>query len=138
MEEINNNRKAKYVKMPRIAIAQCSYLQKKKRIEAAMVSPNCIIGNSCNFLAIDTNDNLKEKQFYYWLVINSYVTEWEFRIFSYNNHVSNKEIAELTCIRFENLTDVQRHILRRIIDCYYSANDFIYSLLIIDSGVSIL
>lgn len=103
MAAISGSAKSQYVKFSRIAIPQCSYLQKKERIEAAIVPPDCILGNSCNFLAVTSDEKREEKELYYWLVINSSVTEWQFRIFSYNNHVSNKEIDELTCIRYELL-----------------------------------
>lgn len=107
MDCIRGSTKAQYVKKTRIAIPQCSYLQKKKRIEAAIVPANCIISNSCNFLSL-TCDADNKKQFYYWILLNSSILEWQFRIFSYNNHVANKELAELPCVSFDNLDDVQK------------------------------
>lgn len=86
---------------PRIAITQCSYLQKRKRIEAAIVPEDCIIGNSCNFLSVTSQEDKKIKTLYYWLVINSSIVEWQFRRFSYNNHVGNSEIDELVCIPYD-------------------------------------
>lgn len=100
-KKIQNSSRYPCVFKQRIAITQCSYLQKQKRIEAAIVPENSIISNSCNFLYIDSEDNYTEKLIYYWLLINSSVLEWQFRRFSYNNHVSNSEISELICIPYE-------------------------------------
>lgn len=118
---IKNSAKEKYIGMSRIAIPQCSYLQKNKRIEAAIVPKNSIISNSCDFLAVDSSENPIEKQFYYWIVITSSVAEWQFRIFSYNNHVANKEIDELTCISFDSLSESQRKALCVLFQDYNSS-----------------
>jgi Alw26I/Eco31I/Esp3I family type II restriction m6 adenine DNA methyltransferase len=118
---IKNSTKEKYIGMSRIAIPQCSYLQKDKRIEAAIVPKNSIISNSCDFLAVDSSERPIEKQFYYWIVIISSVAEWQFRIFSYNNHVANKEIDELTCISFDNLNESQRKVLSILFNDYNSS-----------------
>ena len=114
MSAISGSAKSQYVYSSRIAIPQCSYLQKKERIEAAIVRSNCVLGNSCNFLSVTSDENREEKELYYWLVINSSVTEWQFRIFSYNNHVSNKEIDELTCVRYELLDASAKLFLSRL------------------------
>lgn len=112
-----NSKKLKYIEKRRIAIAQCSYLQKSKRIEAAIVPRDSVISNSCNFIALEDKDDMV-KIFYYWIILNSNVVEWEFRIFSYNNHVANTEIDSLTCIPYENLDkDVQKQL-----DKYYLNN----------------
>ena len=103
IEAIANSSKAEYINCSRIAIPQCSYLQKKKRIEAAIVPKNSILANSCDFVAINSTDQKDEKEFYYWIFLNSYTVEWEFRIFSYNNHVANSELSELTCLPYASL-----------------------------------
>lgn len=103
MTAIASSPKVSFIERSRIAIPQCSYLQKKERIEAAIVPPGSILGNSCNYLSISSEKGHSEKEYYYWAVINSTVIEWQFRIFSYNNHVSNKEIDELACIAFDDV-----------------------------------
>lgn len=99
-KRIETSSKIKDIDKKRVAIAQCSYLQKKKRIEAAIVPEGSIISNSCNYICIDGNDT---ELGYYWAWINSFISEWAFRIFSYNNHVGNKEIDELPCVPFASL-----------------------------------
>lgn len=113
IDAISTSEKSRYYKKPRIAIPQCSYLQKKKRIEAAIVPDNVILANSCNFVALSEENYAFEKLFYYWMILNSSIIEWQFRIFSYNNHVANKEIDDFTCIPFESLSDKNK---ARIID----------------------
>lgn len=118
IESLGNSSKIQYIQNSRIAIPQCSYLQKKKRVEAAIVPPGCVIANSCNFLLIQ-GDNTKLKEYYYWAITNSSVNEWKFRIFSYNNHVANTEISLFTCIPFEEL---ETDALEKIV-CYFEKKD---------------
>ncbi|WP_270737790.1 N-6 DNA methylase [Streptococcus anginosus] len=103
LREIQNSKKMKYFYESRIAIPQCTYLNKDKRLEAAIIPEKNIIGNSCNFISLYNTEDRESKQFYYWIFLNSSVAEWQFRAFSYNNHVSNNELAELHCIPFEDL-----------------------------------
>ncbi len=114
MSAISGSAKSQYVHSSRIAIPQCSYLQKKERIEAAIIPSDCVLGNSCNFLSVTSDENRDEKELYYWLVMNSSVTEWQFRIFSYNNHISNKEIDELSCVRYDLLDADAKLFLSRL------------------------
>jgi len=89
--------------IPRIAITQCSYLQKAKRIEAAIIPAGSILANSCNYISLKAPCDDEHELIYYWMVINSSIIEWQFRIFSYNNHVGNGEIDELFCPDFSSL-----------------------------------
>lgn len=109
---IGSRRKAKYIALSRIAIPQCSYLQKKKRIEAAIVPEQCVVANSCNFIALERSAQRDEKEFYYWVFLNSSLAEWQFRIFSYNNHVANRELDELLCPPHDSLSEKNLRLLR--------------------------
>lgn len=113
LRAIQPSGKAKYIHMPRIAIPQCSYLQKKKRIEAAIVPQECVIANSCDFLAVKDDRGSLEPLLYYWMVMGSSVVEWQFRVFSYNNHIANKEIGELACVPYEELSEEGKAFLKR-------------------------
>lgn len=112
LEAIEMSEKSQYIHTSRIAIPQCSYLQKRKRIEAAIVRESMILANSCNFIAITQGDEKEVQLYYYWMLMNSAVTEWQFRIFSYNNHVANKEIDALGCIAFEDLSEGEKIFVR--------------------------
>lgn len=116
VEAIRTSDKVKYISTHRIAIPQCSYLQKKKRIEAAIVPPECVLANSCDFIAVNNEAASLEPLFYYWMVICSSIAEWQFRIFSYNNHVANKELDELTCLPYEKLNDEAKGFIHEMIE----------------------
>ena len=113
-KQIENSSKAKDIDKKRVAIAQCSYLQKKKRIEAAIIPEGSIISNSCNYICINGNDT---ELGYYWAWINSYICEWAFRIFSYNNHVGNKEIDELPCVPYTSLDSELMDKIEEVLCC---------------------
>lgn len=106
--------RSRYVGSSRIAIPQCSYLNKKKRIEAAIVPRNCVIANSCDFIAVTEDTAREEREFLYWILLNSTVVEWQFRIFSYNNHVGNSELDEVPFIAYDSLSDQEKEHLNEL------------------------
>lgn len=91
--------KGEHVSKQRIALRQCSYLRKPNRISGSLVTPGSIVGNSCNFLAIDAAGEPalgpEESLLYLLGVINSKVIDWRFRMTSSTNHVGNYELAAL-------------------------------------------
>lgn len=102
----------KYISQRRIAIAQCSYLKKKKRIESCLTKSNMVISNSCNFLAVDEEEAL----LYYFSWINSSVIEWYFRMFNYNNHIANYELADLPIVSYENASSNIKELINKCIN----------------------
>lgn len=97
ISRMGNSSKINHTQGWRIALPQCSYMQKRERIEACLVPPNTIISNSCNYLFISGDQSL-EDMYFYCAVINSTVLEWRFRMFNSNNHVANFEIDEFPLI----------------------------------------
>ena len=83
--------KKRFFSKERIACQQIVNMAKKRRISFAPVPPNCILGNSCNFVYVDdNNDNV---DIYYILaVLNSSYIDWYFKLTSSNNHINNYEI----------------------------------------------
>jgi len=81
----------------RIACQQISNVNNKKRLKFALVKPNTILGNSCNYLSeqgnlfIQNNVSLK----YLLALLNSHLLDWRFRITNSNNHIGNHELDEL-------------------------------------------
>lgn len=116
MKAIEQSEKAQYINYERIAIPQCSYLQKKKRIEAAIIPGGMVLANSCNFITVAKTDQTQKELYYYWMVMNSSVVEWQFRIFSYNNHVANKEIDALTCVPYDRLTKTEKRFIGNLVE----------------------
>lgn len=118
--------KVRYIGQSRIASSQCSYLNKKKRIEAAIIPPNSVVSNSCNFISVTTLDHRSEREFLYWMVLNSTVVEWQFRIFSYNNHVGNSELNELPFIAYDRISDDDRKLLQLLMDNAHSTSIYTF------------
>lgn len=100
--------KNRYCQYRRIAIPQCSYLKKARRIEACLVPEGSVISNSCNFIAYESGNPPRGWLGYYTALLNSSAIEWYFRAYSYNNHVSNIEIDNLPCVPFESLSSELR------------------------------
>lgn len=114
LSAIGKSPKLKFIFSSRIAIPQCSYLQKRKRLVAAIVPKGSVLANSCNFIAVLSDIDRQQKEFYYWIYLNSWFAEWQFRIFSYNNHVANSELSELICVPYEDLDEVQKGTVRNL------------------------
>lgn len=124
LDVFRTSEKTPYIQSSRIAIPQCSYLQKKKRIEAAIVPKAVVLANSCNFIALKgACDDIIELR-YYWMIMNSSVVEWQFRIFSYNNHVANKEIDALSCIPYKDLSEKEKIFIQNQALKSYNLDEF--------------
>lgn len=83
--------KSQYVARPRIACQQISNMLSDERINYAYIPENHILGNSCNFISVDRNQDSID--LYYLLgLLNSSIINWYFKISSSNNHVNNYEI----------------------------------------------
>ena len=115
VSNLKSTSKLEHILYSRIALPQCSYLQKAKRIEAAIIPEGSVVANSCNYILVRGENRIIE-EFYYWMVINSNVIEWEFRIFSYNNHVSNSEINVMSCIPYDELGDDTKLFIQKLFE----------------------
>jgi len=90
------NPKFKDSKNYRIVGRQCSYLDKKRRLDFALLEPGHFVGNSCNYIYFDSDSNSKspsQKLIALLGMLNSSVLEWYFKLYNSNNHVANYEIA---------------------------------------------
>lgn len=86
-----NDNKLKYISQERIACQQIANINKERRISYTKIPPNCVLGNSCNFIYV--NDNNYNIDIYYMLgLLNSDIINWYFKLISSNNHVNNYEI----------------------------------------------
>lgn len=89
-EQIGVKPKGNAHKSPRIVGRQCSYMKQKRRLVFDIVSPNCVVGNSCNYLMVKNESDLP----FYLALLNSAVMDWYFRVLNGNNHVANYEIDD--------------------------------------------
>ncbi len=95
---LRNKIKANHISSWRIACPQCSYQEKQDRLEFALLPPKHIVANSCNYILVNNlTDSSKpsDELLIVLAILNSAISEWEFRCFSANNHVGNYELAEL-------------------------------------------
>lgn len=88
---VHSTAKEKYIHGERIICQQIVNMAKKRRISFTLVPSESVLGNSCNFVAIDENADGID---YYFLlgVLNSELIDWYFKLTSSNNHINNYEI----------------------------------------------
>ncbi len=88
---VSSTAKNKHIKNTRLVCQQIANMSKKRRVSFALIPPNTVLGNSCNYISIEENpDNIDE---YFLLgVLNSSLIDWFFNLTSSNNHINNYEI----------------------------------------------
>ncbi|MHA2067563.1 MAG: Eco57I restriction-modification methylase domain-containing protein, partial [Candidatus Thorarchaeota archaeon] len=79
---------------PRIACQQISNRNQRWRLKFALVEPNVVLANSCNYIVISKESD-PDLLFYLLGVLNSELMNWRFDLSSTNNHVSNRELSGL-------------------------------------------
>ena len=89
--------KSKFISSERIVCQQVSNMHGEKRLKFTKIPAGIVLGNSCNFLAINESIfNNNELSLDYLLgILNSLLLNWRFKTTSSNNHVSNYELADL-------------------------------------------
>lgn len=103
---VEKTAKKPFVVEMRLACQQIVNMSKKRRIAFAPVPPNSVLGNSCNFISIDENDDGVD---YYFLlaVLNSTYIDWYFKLTSSNNHINNYEIDQFPIpVHYEDKTQI--------------------------------
>ena len=74
-------------------------MNKPRRLSWALLDEHAVVGNSCNYLVIRSDNAEPDELWANLAVLNSAVVEWYFRVFNSNNHVANYEIDDLpTCV----------------------------------------
>ena len=102
--------KDKWIKMERIACQQISNAQQDRRLKWSLIPSGFILGNSCNFIAVDSESIFQDKDpiltAYLLAVFNSiFMNRW-FKLLSANNHVSNNEIANMPFV----IPDIKKQV----------------------------
>lgn len=132
VDKLGKSIKRKHIDQWRIALPQCTYLQKKKRIEACLVPPGNVISNSCNYIALETNN--KDDLLLMCAYLNSLVVEWRFRLFNSNNHIANYEIDEFPMVDFQTDEKLKSILLDSL--KHYSESNNVDSLINIDAIIA--
>lgn len=65
----------------------------RRRLKFIYCTPSDVLGNSCNYISSDEETLAK-----LYLILNSSVLNWRFKITSSNNHINNYELDELPII----------------------------------------
>lgn len=91
---VNKSSKRLYIENKRICCQQISNINKEHRLIFSEVSQNYVLGNSCNFIFVDDNNNNISLDYLLGL-LNSSLYNWYFKLFSSNNHINNYELREL-------------------------------------------
>lgn len=88
-------------KKQRIIGRQCSYMKQERRLIFCIIPENCVVGNSCNYIAAPNSELL-----FILSLLNSSLFDWYFRVLNGNNHVANYEIDNFP---YPKITDVQKN-----------------------------
>lgn len=84
-------KKKQYIAADRIACQQIANMGRARRVTFAYIPSHCVLGNSCNFIALKENPHGIDLYTLLGL-FNSSVIDWYFKLTSSNNHVNNYEI----------------------------------------------
>jgi len=71
----------------------------RKRLRFIFCAEQDILGNSCNYISATNEDTLYKL----YLLLNSSILNWRFKITSSNNHINNYELAELPIVDLEKV-----------------------------------
>lgn len=82
----------------RLVCQQISNGGMKRRLRFVYCDENDILGNSCNYISAD-EDTLAKM----YLLLNSSILNWRFKITSSNNHINNYELGELPIVDLSKL-----------------------------------
>lgn len=93
-EFVQNSKKSTFIFNDRISCPQISNMNAIKRLYFSFVPSNVVLGNSCNFIQVNSNEEGIDLYFLLGL-LNSDLYDWYFRVFSSNNHINNYEIDNL-------------------------------------------
>lgn len=90
-EFVESTKKKKYIDKERIICQQIANMNKERRVTFAYIPAGYVLGNSCNFISVGTNDYGLDI-FALLGLFNSKCINWLFKLTSSNNHVNNYEI----------------------------------------------
>ncbi|TXT55273.1 MAG: hypothetical protein BAJATHORv1_40184 [Candidatus Thorarchaeota archaeon] len=114
-EWLKGSRRHPHLQQQRIACQQISNRAQRWRLKFAKISPNSILANSCNYIAV-SNYNPSDYLDYLLGLLNSSLLNWRFALSNTNNHVSNRELAALPVVNPVTATANGTKLIQQIID----------------------
>lgn len=97
----------------RLICQQISNAGLKKRLKFVFCYETDILGNSCNYLSADENTLCK-----LYLLLNSTILNWRFKITSTNNHINNYELDELPIADLSKIDENFQYTTQKQLDEY--------------------
>lgn len=88
---VNETKKKEYIEKERIACQQIANMHKERRVSFSIVPEGYVLGNSCNFITVEDNDDGVDL-FSLLGLFNTKIINWLFKLTSSNNHINNYEI----------------------------------------------
>lgn len=135
-EFLKNCNKREYIAKERIACQQISNIHKDRRINYSLIPKDNILGNSCNFIYVNKNND--DVDLYYMLgLLNSSIINWYFKLISSNNHINNYEIDMFPVpLKFKRKKEisamVKEYLKKNNSDIIEKIDDLIYESFEID------
>ena len=83
----------------RLICQQISNVDMQKRLKFVFCEKTDILGNSCNYIVSTRKQSDLKKLF---LILNSELLNWRFKITSSNNHINNYELDELPIVDLDS------------------------------------
>lgn len=116
-EDFISTRSADFItfdfKRRRLVCQQISNGGLRRRLRFIFCDESDILGNSCNYISADET-TLKKL----YLLLNSSILNWRFKITSSNNHVNNYELAELPIIDLDRVDSSLQFASQACLDEY--------------------
>ena len=117
MEKFVETRSKEYITMdfrkPRLICQQISNGGCSKRLKFIFCDCSDILANSCNYLSGDS-DSLKKL----YILLNSSLLNWRFKVTSSNNHINNYELDELPIVDLNTINPNLTFTSQRDLDFY--------------------
>lgn len=82
----------------RISCQQISNVNQNKRLYFCEVPSDNVLGNSCNYVSVDNNNDYSIDIDSIMGILNSSLMNWRFKITSSNNHINNYEIDDFPIV----------------------------------------
>lgn len=114
---VEKTSKRSCIEKSRLVCQQIVNMAKKRRISFTLIPANCVIGNSCNFVVVDENQDDVD-MFFLMGVLNSSLIDWYFKLTSSNNHINNYEIDNFPIpVSYQKKASIST-LVRQLVDGY--------------------
>lgn len=97
----------------RLICQQISNGGQKKRLRFVFCGEGDVLGNSCNYISAE--ESILKKLF---LILNSSILDWRFKITSSNNHINNYELGELPLADLSKVDSARSFNTQKELDAY--------------------